>query len=34
MRDALDAYLRFAAADSVKWASHLDQQRSLLGRHR
>jgi uncharacterized protein YcaQ len=26
MRDALDAYLRFAGVDSAEWASHLDQE--------
>jgi uncharacterized protein len=34
MREALDAYLRFAEVDSAEWASHLDQERRLLGRRR
>jgi uncharacterized protein len=34
MRDALDAYRRFAGADSAKWASHLDRERRLFGRRR
>jgi uncharacterized protein YcaQ len=34
MRDALDAYMRFAGADSAKWASHLDRERRLFGRRR
>jgi uncharacterized protein YcaQ len=31
MHEALAAYLRFAAADSVEWAPHLDQERRLIG---
>jgi uncharacterized protein YcaQ len=31
MRDALDAYMRFAGVDSAEWASHLDQERRLFG---
>jgi uncharacterized protein len=34
MREALDAYLRFAEVDSAEWAPHLDQERRLLGRRR
>jgi uncharacterized protein YcaQ len=34
MRDALDAYMRFAGVDSTEWASHLDQERRLVGRRR
>jgi uncharacterized protein len=34
MRDALDAYMRFAGVDSAEWASHLDQERRLFGRRR
>jgi uncharacterized protein YcaQ len=34
MRDALDAYLRFAVVDSAEWASHLDQERGLFRRRR
>jgi uncharacterized protein YcaQ len=34
MREALDAYLRFAGLDSAEWASHLDEERRLLGRRR
>ncbi len=34
MHDALDAYLRFAAADRAEWPSHLDRERRLLGRGR
>ncbi len=34
MRDAVDAYLRFVGADSVEWASHLDQERRLFDRRR
>jgi uncharacterized protein len=34
MRDALDAYIRFAGVDSAEWASHLDQERRLFGRRR
>jgi uncharacterized protein len=34
MRDALDAYMRFAGVDSAGWASHLDRERHLLGRRR
>jgi hypothetical protein len=34
MRDALDAYMRFAGVDSAEWASHLDQERCLFGRRR
>jgi uncharacterized protein len=34
MREALDAYLRFAGVDSAEWASHLDHERTLLGRRR
>ena len=30
MRDALDAYMRFAGVDSAEWASHLDQERPFL----
>ena len=31
LRDALDAYMRFAGVDSAEWASHLDQERRLFG---
>jgi uncharacterized protein YcaQ len=34
MRDALDAYMRFAGVDSAEWAAHLDQERRLFGRRR
>jgi uncharacterized protein YcaQ len=34
MRDALDAYMRFAGVDNAEWASHLDQERRLFGRPR
>jgi uncharacterized protein YcaQ len=34
MRDAFDAYMRFAGVDSAEWASHLDQERRLFGRRR
>jgi uncharacterized protein len=34
MRNALDAYMRFAAVDGAEWASHLDQERRLFGRRR
>ena len=34
MREALDAYMRFAGVDSAEWASHLDQERRLFGRRR
>ena len=34
MRDALDAYMRFAGVDSAEWATHLDQERRLFGRRR
>ncbi|MGH2799936.1 MAG: DNA glycosylase AlkZ-like family protein [Thermoleophilaceae bacterium] len=34
VRDALDAYLRFAEVESAEWASHLNQERRLLGRRR
>jgi uncharacterized protein YcaQ len=34
MREALDAYVRFAGADSIQWAPHLDQERRLLSRRR
>ena len=30
MRDALDAYLRFAGADQVQWAPHLRKERRLF----
>jgi uncharacterized protein YcaQ len=33
MREALDAYVRFARVDSTEW-SHLDEERRLLGRRR
>jgi uncharacterized protein YcaQ len=31
MRDALRAYLRFAGADSLEWAPHLEAENRLLG---
>jgi hypothetical protein len=31
MRDALRAYLRFAAADRLAWAGHLSTERRLFG---
>jgi hypothetical protein len=34
MRDALDAYVRFADVDGAEWASHLQHERRLLGRRR
>jgi uncharacterized protein YcaQ len=34
MRDALDAYMRFAGVDSAEWASHLNQEPRLFGRRR
>src|SRR5918997_1085433 len=34
MRDALDAYMRFAGVDSAQWSSQLDQERRLFGRRR
>jgi uncharacterized protein len=34
MRDALDAYMRFAGVDGAEWPSHLDQERGLFGRSR
>jgi hypothetical protein len=34
MREALDAYVRFAGGDTATWASRLDQERRLLGRRR
>jgi uncharacterized protein YcaQ len=34
VRDALDAYLCFAEVESAEWASHLNQERRLLGRRR
>jgi uncharacterized protein len=34
MRDALDAYMRFAGVDSAEWSTHLDQERRLFGRRR
>jgi hypothetical protein len=30
MRDALDAYLRFAGADRLEWPSHLAAQQRLF----
>jgi hypothetical protein len=34
MREAFGAYTRFAGADSVEWASHLDEELRLLGGRR
>jgi uncharacterized protein YcaQ len=34
MREALDAYLRFAGVDGAEWAWHLDEERRLLGLRR
>ncbi len=34
MREALDAYVRFAGADSIEWAPHLDEERRVLSRRR
>jgi uncharacterized protein len=34
MRDAWDAYMRFAGVDSAEWPSHLDQERRLFGGRR
>ena len=34
MREALDAYMRFARVDSAEWASHLGQERRLFGQRR
>jgi sigma54-dependent transcription regulator len=31
MREALRAYLRFAAASQIEWASHLRSERRLFG---
>jgi uncharacterized protein len=31
MRAALRAYLRFAGADRLEWAPHLDKQKRLFG---
>ena len=31
MRDALRAYLRFAGADRLEWASHLGAEKRLYG---
>jgi uncharacterized protein len=30
MRDALVAYVRFAGADSLEWASHLEKEKALF----